>query len=599
MAKKKVNVTSNKKFFYVLLLFIATIFMGIGYASVNGVLVNIDGVATVLTQDVVHITSAIYTSNNGAVVDESSINGFSATTLDSTITLGNNSSSTITYTITIYNETNDDYIYTGTSFSAPDFYDNTNITFDPSGIAVGYKLDAKTSKTFTVTFKYAGSNTSNPVLNSYISFDFEKYYTITYQNINTSGHNYPTYILDSENTKNITFSGDVPFDVSITPTVNYNYTYNTTSGTLTLNNVKKNITIDRYYKITYNLNGGTNPNGQPTKYLHGANITILDPTQSNKTFDGWYDNAEFTGEAITNTNGITQDLVLYAKWIGGSSENAATYIVGLTENAPTNTTNIITVTSPDSSCTNTFAYDGTSDNNLRYVGADPCNYVKFNCDTNGNCETWRIIGVMNGVDTNPVLKIVKNDNSSTRAWNSKNNNTWDSSAMKSYLNNDYLNTFNNNVINNYALSVQWRIGAISYNGTLSNVYNEEKASSSTAAYVGLVYFSDYSYATSGTSNETRNSCLNTTIASTSFSSTCYNNNYLFLKNNNTGQNQWTIDRSSQGNSVIYISNSGKSVRGNATSQYYYRPVIYLKSNIKIKTDVGDGSLTHPYELTTN
>ena len=169
MAKKKVKKTASKKISYVLLLFLATFLMGIGYASVNGVLLGIEGSGTVLTQDVVHISSALYSSNNGAVVDESSINGYSATTLHSTVTLGSSSSSTITYTITIYNETNDDYVFTGTSYSAPDFYSNTNITFDLSGLNVGYMLDAKTSKTFTITFRYVGSNTSNPVLDSYIS----------------------------------------------------------------------------------------------------------------------------------------------------------------------------------------------------------------------------------------------------------------------------------------------------------------------------------------------------------------------------------------------------------------------------------------------
>ena len=46
----------------------------------------------------------------------------------------------------------------------------------------------------------------------------------------------------------------------------------------------------------------------------------------------------------------------------------------------------------EDTCTYTFAYDGTEDNSLRYVGSNPCNYVKF------NDELWRIIGVINNVD---------------------------------------------------------------------------------------------------------------------------------------------------------------------------------------------------------
>ena len=36
-----------------------------------------------------------------------------------------------------------------------------------------------------------------------------------------------------------------------------------------------------------------------------------------------------------------------------------------------------------------LAYDGTTDNNLRYIGKDPNNYVTF------NNELWRIIGIFN------------------------------------------------------------------------------------------------------------------------------------------------------------------------------------------------------------
>ena len=47
-----------------------------------------------------------------------------------------------------------------------------------------------------------------------------------------------------------------------------------------------------------------------------------------------------------------------------------------------------------------LAYDGTVDNNLRYIGRDPNNYVYFNCDdydspSSSTCELWRIIGIFN------------------------------------------------------------------------------------------------------------------------------------------------------------------------------------------------------------
>ena len=52
------------------------------------------------------------------------------------------------------------------------------------------------------------------------------------------------------------------------------------------------------------------------------------------------------------------------------------------------TTNVI-----DLGVNDKLAFDGTTDNNLRYVGAEPLNYVLY------NNELWRIIGVMNNVQT--------------------------------------------------------------------------------------------------------------------------------------------------------------------------------------------------------
>lgn len=43
-----------------------------------------------------------------------------------------------------------------------------------------------------------------------------------------------------------------------------------------------------------------------------------------------------------------------------------------------------------------------ADNNIRYIGKDPNNYVYFNCSDYSNqsdstCEKWRIIGVFKNV----------------------------------------------------------------------------------------------------------------------------------------------------------------------------------------------------------
>ena len=564
-----------KKKKYLILLLFATLFMGIGYASVNGVFVTMNGEAHIITQPVIHISSAIYSSNNGADTEHSSINGYAATVLNSTVTLGSSASSTITYSITITNDTENNYIFTGTSYSAPEFYDNTNINFQLSNLSVGDTIASHASKTFTITFKYAGSNTSNHVLNSYISFDFDKYYTINYQHINTSGQNYPTYILDSEASKVITFSGDVPYDVSISPSVSYTYT----NGVLTLSNVKTNITIDRYYSITYNLDGGTNPSNQPVKYLHGSNITLLEPTKSNVVVAGWYDNASFTGNAIANTNGQTGNLVLYAKWTSGSSEpvpgSGAETIIELIENDPNSSNYII-------------EDDGTSDHNARYYVANPNNFVTIpvkSGNNNTNYTRWRIVGVFNNVDDGngnleTRIKVIRLNNG-TKNYR-KSIITWVNSQ------NDYLS--------DYFGPAVFHMGGITSTSQLANmtaadIYNAEQQSNVTlTTTIATINMSDYAFA--------GYECVETNpfVPVTNYSTCGARSHNMLYRNVNPGH--WLLnvsDANTTPATIFYAAQNGNVGSANGSpdnTKYYFIPAAYLKANVKI--DSGTGAQNSPY-----
>lgn len=70
--------------------------------------------------------------------------------------------------------------------------------------------------------------------------------------------------------------------------------------------------FERLYNITYVLNGGTQAQNQPEYYAAGDSVTLLNPTKQNATFIGWYDNSEHTGNSITNLDGRTSDITLYA-----------------------------------------------------------------------------------------------------------------------------------------------------------------------------------------------------------------------------------------------------------------------------------------------
>ena len=79
-----------------------------------------------------------------------------------------------------------------------------------------------------------------------------------------------------------------------------------------------------------------------------------------------------------------------------------------------------------------LVYDGTSDNNLRYIGANPNNYVRF------NNELWRIVGsfanISNGTTSSKRIKLVKNGYAYTgTAFDSNNVNDYSTSTLKTTL----------------------------------------------------------------------------------------------------------------------------------------------------------------------
>ena len=69
------------------------------------------------------------------------------------------------------------------------------------------------------------------------------------------------------------------------------------------------------YKITYNLNGGTNNANNPSKYTVESEFAFAAPTKVGFKFIGWYGKNDFSGEKINGIEiGSTGDKKLYAKW---------------------------------------------------------------------------------------------------------------------------------------------------------------------------------------------------------------------------------------------------------------------------------------------
>ena len=70
------------------------------------------------------------------------------------------------------------------------------------------------------------------------------------------------------------------------------------------------------YYITYMTNGGSGNGGNPGTYNVESQISLKAPGErAGYTFAGWYDNAEFTGNPITEiAKGTTGNLTLHARW---------------------------------------------------------------------------------------------------------------------------------------------------------------------------------------------------------------------------------------------------------------------------------------------
>ena len=72
------------------------------------------------------------------------------------------------------------------------------------------------------------------------------------------------------------------------------------------------------YAVTLNANGGTITNGEIDSYTYGVGATLpiaKNVVKTGYTFNGWYDNDEFAGEAVTSiANNETGEKVFYAKW---------------------------------------------------------------------------------------------------------------------------------------------------------------------------------------------------------------------------------------------------------------------------------------------
>ena len=250
---------------------------------------------------------------------------------------------------------------------------------------------------------------------------------------------------------------------------------------------------------------------------------------------------------------------------------------------------------------------GTDDNNLRYIGANPNNYVSF------NNELWRIIGVMNNItevseDGSQVqtigshLKIITAKTIGDYVFDENQTNDYSKSTLKDMLNSGtYWNDTLKDEAKNLIANISWNIGGYaSYTTSTKQSYDYERGEltgnsntyeSKWPGKIGLMYPSDYGYAASGTDSYSRNECLANDIDKL-HNTDCKDSNYLAIIE---GQQYTMTPHTSYSHVVWRLTNDGRiSTIASDSDPYSIKPVAYLKSSVKIVS--GNGTEDNPFVL---
>ena len=234
---------------------------------------------------------------------------------------------TNTYTVTWKNE--DGSVLetdTGVAYGTTPTYDGETPT-KAADAQYTYTFNAWTPEVSTVTgdaeYTATYTNTTNTYTVTWKNEDGSVLETdtgVAYGTTPTYDGETPTKSADAQYT--YTFNAWSPEVTTVTGDAEYTATYNKTA-------------IE--YTITYVLNGGTNPDDAKTTYTaEDLPYTLPTPTKEGNSFDGWFDNEELTGDAITtipaNESG---NKTFYAKWSVESYKLTYSYTGDVPTGAPT------------------------------------------------------------------------------------------------------------------------------------------------------------------------------------------------------------------------------------------------------------------------
>ena len=394
---------------------------------------------------------------------------------------------------------------------------------------------------------------------------------------------------------------------------------------------------------------GTNhvsKNGDKEITLQVTNINGTNNFASEKNFDydsNWSNNKRtlVSKATISSTGSLTtQNISIIGKFynlnvsqesIGGKAFTGKIYVT----NNSCKTSEI--PTTPITTLMSTSTADVYDENGLRYEGADPNNYICLDNKTGGTCSDssllFRIIGLFDedtssdgttSSGSKKLLKVIDTNNyggKSGKHWNSAGTNNWSTASLKTEINGTYLTTLLDTSNVNIKLSsgianAKWHLGGSSddNNGTLTadGTYTEERNTSaiysgnpsSIYAKVGLIYPSDYGYATAGGTTTNKSSCRAKELRNWGDSSysDCKNNDWLFTSQSSFVVNgEWLLSPySSSSHDAAALFSVGAAVLYNGnevdSGTFAVRPTFYLDSSVLKIVGTGDGTKDNAYRL---
>ena len=221
-----------------------------------------------------------------------------------------------------------------------------------------------------------------------------------------------------------------------------------------------------------------------------------------------------------------------------------------------------------------------------YKGANPNNYIAF------NNETWRILSL----EADGSLKLLAKSDGVNR-FDQANSNTWETSPIKTYLNEEYLATITMN--QDKIVPHTWSIGGVTYNNSdLAAQINDENETISQTASVGLITASEYLRA-----NPNIEQCGNYSLNNTN-RTTCKTTNWIY-NIVPSGALMWTISPIANSNSHLHVVSANAyyydtdgalysyPANGEMVSSGIVYPSLYLTSSIKLQ---GSGTEQNPFTI---